>query len=84
MIYFIHNARERIEHKVTNKKDGSFSFHLFTFKSIILFPQQVCSNFLTQVFKCCDTVLVHDFREAIDDFRAGIGICEVGCSDTDG
>lgn len=34
MIYFIHNARERIEHKVTNKKDGSFSFHLFTFKSI--------------------------------------------------
>ena len=37
-----------------------------------LFPQQVCSNFLTQVLKSCDAILVHDFRETINDFRAAV------------
>lgn len=50
---------------------------LFIVKRLLsLFPQQVCSNFLTQVLKSCDAILVHDFRETINDFRAGIGIAK--------
>lgn len=50
---------------------------LFIVKRLLsLFPQQVCSNFLTQVLKSCDAILVHDFRETINDFRAGVGTYE--------